>query len=68
MPRYFFHLKGSGATDTEGQDFADDDAARQEAVAVARELSRNRTVSTNERLVVTNANGEIIHEEALERP
>jgi hypothetical protein len=65
MPRYFFHLHGSGARDTEGQEFRDDDAARQEAVAVAQELSRNRTVSTNERLVVTNAKGEVIHEEPL---
>jgi Domain of unknown function (DUF6894) len=36
MPRYFFHLAGSGARDIEGQEFADDEAARQEAVMVAR--------------------------------
>jgi hypothetical protein len=65
MPRYFFHLHGSGARDAEGQEFPNDEAARQEAVLVARELSLNRTVSTNERLVVTNAKGEIIHQEPL---
>jgi hypothetical protein len=65
MSRYFFHLHGSGARDTEGQEFPNDDAARQEAVLVARELSKNRTLSANARLVVTNAKGEIIHEEPL---
>ncbi len=67
MPRYFFHLKGSGAIDTEGQEFPNDEAARQEAKAVARELSQNKTVSTNERLVVTDPNGVVIHEEPLFR-
>jgi uncharacterized protein DUF6894 len=67
MPRYFFHLKGSGAVDTEGQVFPNDEAARQEAKAVARELSQNKTVSTNERLVVTDGNGVVIHEEPLFR-
>jgi hypothetical protein len=65
MPRYFFHLHGSGARDTLGQEFPNDDAARQEAVLLARELSKNRTMSANARLVVTNAKGEIIHEEPL---
>jgi hypothetical protein len=63
MPRYFFHLYGSGARDTEGQDFPDDEAARQEARLVARELSQNRKVATDERLIVTNEKGEVIHEE-----
>ena len=67
MPRYFFHMHGSGARDTEGQEFPNDDAARQEAIAVARELSQNRSVSTKERLVVTNDKGAVIHEEPLFR-
>ncbi|XIA64893.1 DUF6894 family protein [Bradyrhizobium sp. TZ2] len=54
MPRYFFHLHGSGARDTEGQEFPDDEAARQEARVVARDLSQNGTVATDERLIVTN--------------
>lgn len=65
MPRYFFHLHGSGAKDTDGQEFPDDQAAREEAKVVVRELSRNRHASANERLVVTNAKGEVIHEEPL---
>ena len=65
MPRYFFHLHGSGAKDTDGQEFPNDAAAREEAVAVARELSRNRQTSPGERVVVTNEKGEIIHEEPL---
>jgi hypothetical protein len=68
MPRYFFHLHGSGARDTEGQEFPNDEAARQEAVAVARDLGRNRPVATNERLVVTDESGKVIHEEPLVGP
>ena len=39
MPRYFFHMHGSGARDTEGQELPNDEAAREEAKAVARDLS-----------------------------
>jgi hypothetical protein len=67
MPRYFFHMHGSGARDSDGQEFPDDEAAREEARAVARDLSRNKQVATGERLVVTNADGVVIHEEPLFR-
>ena len=65
MPRYFFHLSGSGARDAEGQDLADDDAARQEARLAARELSESSRIPKDERIVVTDADGTIIHEEPL---
>lgn len=67
MPRYFFHLHGSGARDTEGQEFPNDEAARNEARAVARDLSRNKTVATDERLIVTDVDGRVVHEEPLFR-
>ena len=67
MPRYFFHLHGSGASDTEGQEFPNDEAARNEARAVARDLSRNKPVATDERLIVTGSDGKVIHEEPLFR-
>jgi hypothetical protein len=67
MPRYFFHLHGSGARDTEGQEFPDDAAAREEAVAVARDLARTRSAVTNDRLVVTDASGRVVHEEPLQK-
>jgi len=67
MPLYFFHLHGSGALDTEGQEFPNDEAAREEARAVARDLSRNKAVATDERLIVTSEAGEVIHEEPLFR-
>jgi Domain of unknown function (DUF6894) len=67
MPRYFFHLHGSGARDTEGQEFPNDEAAREEAVAVARDLARNRHVTTSERLIVTDESGKVVHEEPLLR-
>ena len=65
MPQYFFHLHGSGARDTDGQELPNDEAARAEAKAVAADLSRNRNVTTNERLLVTDAHGRVIHEEPL---
>ena len=67
MPRYYFHLHGSGARDLEGQEFADDESARQEARAVARDLSQNRNPASDERIVVTDADGKVIHEEPLFR-
>jgi hypothetical protein len=67
MPLYFFHLHGSGASDTEGQEFPNDEAARKEARAIARDLSWNKVVTTDERLVVINADGQVIHKEQLFR-
>jgi hypothetical protein len=64
---HHFHLHGSGARDTEGQEFADDAAAIQEARIVARDLSQNRNPSSRERVVVTNEKGDVIHEEPLFR-
>jgi hypothetical protein len=60
-------MKGSGALDTEGQELPNDEAARAEARLVVRELTQNKIVVTDERLVVTNADGKIIHEEPLFR-
>ena len=65
MPRYFFHLSGSGARDLEGQDFLNEEAAREEARLAARELSQSSRVPKNERIVVTDADGTVIHEEPL---
>jgi hypothetical protein len=67
MPRYYFHLHGSGARDLEGQELPNDEAAREEARAVARDLSQNRNPASNECLVVTGADGNVIHEEPLFR-
>ena len=65
MSVYFFSLRGLSAHDMEGQEFPDDDAARREAAAVARDLSRNQNVVTEDRVIVTNADGVVIHEEPL---
>jgi hypothetical protein len=67
MPRYFFHLHGSGARDIDGQEFADANAAIQESRLVARDLSQNRNPSSQERVVVTDEKGDVIHEEPLFR-
>jgi hypothetical protein len=68
MSLYYFHLRGSGARDLEGEEFPNDDAAREEARAVARDLSRNRNPAMHECLLVTNITGEVLHEEPLLRP
>jgi hypothetical protein len=65
MPLYFFHLRGSDAHDVEGREFPDDEAARQEAKAVARDLGRNRRGFLAERVIVRNAEGKTVHEEPL---
>ena len=57
----------AGARDVDGQEFADDNAAIQEARAVARDLSHNRNPSSQERVVVTNEKGDVVHEEPLFR-
>jgi hypothetical protein len=67
MPRYFFHLHSSGAHDTDGQELPNDEAAREEAVAVARDLARNRNVATGERIIVTDVSGTVVHDEPLAR-
>lgn len=65
MPRYFFHLQGSGAKDLDGGEFPNDEAARQEAVMVVREVSRSRAFTPSEKIVVTNDNGQVIYEGSL---
>ena len=65
MPLYFFHLHGSDVRDIEGQDFPSDEAAHEEAKAVAADLTRNKIAVLAERLIVRNADGEIVHEEPL---
>jgi hypothetical protein len=65
MPRYYFHLHGSGAADMDGQEFADDAAAIAEAKEVAGDLRIGRVNVSQERIVVKNARRETIHEEPL---
>ena len=67
MARYYFTLHGSGAEDLDGQDFPPDQAAREEAMLVARDLSQNRISAMNEKIVVTIERGDVIHEEPLFR-
>src|SRR3981189_3498333 len=53
--RYFFQLQnGGGISDTEGNEFPDDNAAMVEAAIVAKELGRHRSDAGAWRLVVTN--------------
>jgi hypothetical protein len=65
MPRYFFHLHPGRISDTEGKEFANAEEARREAWTVARELARNRTASTEERIEVLDEHGAVTHEQPL---
>ena len=67
MARYYFTLHGSGAEDLDGQELPTDESAREEARAVARDLAQNRNPSSDEKIVVTNEKGDVIHEEPLFR-
>jgi len=62
MPRYYFHLLG--VVDEEGSDFPDHEAARQEAIQIARELARSGAAGA-ERVLVMNENGVVVHEEPI---
>lgn len=63
MPIYFFNLYGSPVVrDAAGQELPDDNAAREEALAVAAELGRNAPSATKEVLIVENDKGEVICE------
>jgi hypothetical protein len=65
MPLYYFHLRGSGANDLDGEQFPDDAAAISEAKQVARELRQGRKDGSTEYVVVTNEKGGTIHQEPL---
>ncbi len=67
MPRYFFHLEGSGAIDEEGVELLSDEAAKNEAHLVARDLTRNRKSSwpAVHAIRVENERDEVVHKEPL---
>jgi hypothetical protein len=61
----FYHLRvedGEPITDTIPIELADDEAARREAEAVARELSQGRCSGSEWKVVVTNENGRTVAE------
>jgi hypothetical protein len=62
MPRYFFRLHPGRISDTAGKELVN---ARREAWTVTRELARNRTASTEERIEVLDEHGAVIHEQPL---
>ena len=68
MAMYFFDLQGYDGSDTEEAEFPNDEAARREAVSVARDFARNNLARYGStRIIVRNAKGEVIHEEPLLR-
>jgi hypothetical protein len=65
MPHYFFKWLPSELGDENSEEYEDDEAAKREAIAIARELARSRLASTDERIVATGENGRFVHEVAL---
>ena len=61
MPNYYFALFRAPA-DGEAHHFADDSAAKAEAVLCARELARNREPHLQERVIVTRQDGTVVHQ------
>jgi hypothetical protein len=69
MPRYYFHLEGRNrASDVEGQDFPDVEAAHRHARLVAWDLARNAPqFSLQEaKIVLTDEDGRKVLSIALE--
>lgn len=66
MPRYFFSLEdGSKLSEDEGEDLADDEAARAVALEIARDLARNKRNPGDLRVVVKTAEGTVVGEVCL---
>ena len=61
MARYYFQLQSSAAKDSDGEDFPSDQAARDHALAVARDITKNRGSSHCGTLLVTNDAGAVVH-------
>lgn len=66
MPLYVFHIEnGHRITSDEGEEIPDDNSARQEADAIAADLSRNQISPTGQRVIVTNDTGDQVAEVRL---
>jgi hypothetical protein len=69
MPKYSFSLAGGvPGEDWERSEFANDDAARKEAELIARDLARNITAVSGQRVVVRNEQGDVVCEVRLRDP
>ena len=67
MPRYFFNLAPGHPIDEEGEQLPDDAAAIEAARQTAREMFRDGpSTIPDERVVVSNKKGELVHEVYLE--
>jgi hypothetical protein len=60
MPRYFFRWSL-----IEGQELADDDAARRHAALLAEKLKKNGSATSAGKIVVTNERDELVHTQPL---
>jgi hypothetical protein len=61
MPQYFFSLDHCLPPPQAIEELPDDEAARALAIAVARELGRNRYGRSQECVIALNERGQLIH-------
>ena len=66
MTRYFFNLAPGLPSDEEGEELKGVDEARLVAHQMAREMVRNHPPLADERIVVTNDRGDVVHEVFLQ--
>jgi hypothetical protein len=66
MARYFFSLEdGSKLAEDEGEDLANDEAAREVGLEIARDLARNHRNPDDLRVVVRTDDGAVVCEVSL---
>jgi hypothetical protein len=66
MARYFFSLEdGSKLSEEEGEDLANDEAAREVGWEIARDLARNHSNPDDLRVVVRTGDGTVVCEVSL---
>ena len=68
MPKYYFSLADGLAGDPELIELLNDEAARNEAKNIARDLARNKTVWGDQRIVAKTEQGKVICEVPLREP
>ena len=63
--RYFFHISPGRPSDEDGEELVGDDEARSLAHQMALEMVRHHPPRADERIVVIDERGDVVHEELL---
>jgi hypothetical protein len=69
MPRYFFSVEdGRKISEDEGEDLANDEAARATGLEIARDLTKNNDNPSDLRVVIRRDDGTVVCEIPLKKP